>query len=223
LTTWGLTYDWLDQVAARDRSYDPFFQDKCGLAHLQAYPEVCTLYEKVKAIEQDQKLVADIGKAMKCFIEIINEKVNKKFRESESKFNDKTNNVTYNSTIASAIVSRLLQINLKISSEFLCMSVRNFHHCTPYYQDPKYDDVYVLMDDYVSYATGSLGLVEDVSKFIEAEQKDQVNLADVAKFRALGSEYKLILFPLRTSVKNIITAVEHGKPLNGECEICSRK
>ena len=32
------------------------------------------------------------------------------------------------------------------------------------------------MDDYVSYAKGTLDFVEDVRKFLEVEEKDYVNL-----------------------------------------------
>jgi hypothetical protein len=216
-----VTYDWLKWVEAGDMSYDPFFQDKCALAHLQAYPEACILYEKARTIEQDKKLTTDIVEAMKRFIDRIAEKANKKFGETGSSLSS-TENVIYATDLASAIVACLLQINLKEDSDFLhIQSVRNLHHCTAYYQEPKYEKIFVLMDDYVSYAKGTLDFVEDVRKFLEVEEKDQVNLSEVAMFRTLGSEYASILFSLRNLVKNVIMDVERGVPLKGECAICS--
>jgi hypothetical protein len=218
-----VTYDWLERVEAGDMSYDPFFQDKCALAHLQAYPEEFILYEKARNIEQDKKLTDDIVEAMKRFIERIAEKANNKFAETESNLSD-TENVIYATDLASAIVARLLQINLKEDRDFVhIQSVRNLHHCTPYYQEPKYEKLFVLIDDYVSYAKGTSNFVEEVRKFLEDEEKDQVNLAEVAMFRTLGNEYTSILFSLRNLVKNVIMDVERGVSLKGECEICSRK
>lgn len=158
---------------------------------------------------------------MKRFIERIAEKANNKFGETESKMSD-SDNVIYTSVLASAKVARLLQINLRKDSELYFQSVRNLHHCTLYYQEPKYDNVYVLMDDYVSYAKGSLDFVEEVLKFIEAEEKDQENLNEVAKFRTLGSEYAAIVSSLRILVNNMIMDVELGIPLKGKYEACSK-
>jgi hypothetical protein len=218
-----VTYDWLERVEAGDMSYDPFFQDKCALAHFQAYPEACILYEKARTIEQDKKLTTDISEAMKRFIEKIAGKANNKFAETESNLSD-TENVIHATDLASAIVARLLQINLREDRDFLhIQSVRDLHHCTPYYQEPKYEKIFVLMNDYVSYAKGALDFVEDVRKFLEVEEKDQVNLAEVANFRKLGSEYATIVSSLRTLVQNLIVDIENGISLKGECETCLEK
>lgn len=204
-------------IETADISYDPFFKDKCALEHLRAYPEILEHYEQVTRIEEKADFIPQLGEALKDLLGKIVEKLKNRFGEVVDNWGNRDSSGYIGHFLASAIVSRMLQIN----TEFLyiqpgCKS----GHCTPCYGWPNNEKSYVLGIEGIIYAVGTIDFLEDVRKFFEIEIKDELNLAEVAKFRKLGSEYTAIISSLRTLVRNLIVDIENGIPLKGECGIC---
>jgi hypothetical protein len=219
------TYRGLEKNERGDIAYDPFFKDKCAIEHLRVYPEVLILYEQTRVIEQKTDLACEISKLVKELIDKIVDKIDEQFQENRGGLKDNTENVIIDDkALALGIISYIQSKNPKdiqiwgnMCKSGACINCREVGGWSYQVKTDR-----MMFGENTWVAEGNSEFLDKVRKFIEAEAKNESNLAEVAKIESLRREYSRIISALRSLVQTLIHDIKQGNPLKGECEICSK-
>jgi hypothetical protein len=176
-----------------------FFNDKCAIEHLRAYPRLKKLYEQTKTIKKK----AEATKAMNDLDNQIITKLKKQFGETTVIDSNRTVLVFPEQYIDVTLASK---ITFQIQSK------------TPI-QSSVYKNELSFGGSYLAKGDGNFRA--KLQLFVENEMVDKYNIKEIAKIEKSKKDGSKVISMLSKEIITLIMKIKHGRPLKGKCAICS--